>query len=135
MIKIVRVVRVLRPLRVVSKHKGLQIAITSLIKSMPGIMNLQLVVFFVITMLSILHTFIFYGRMGSCQTDKLSFHPTHLTMLIKNKQDCINYGGEWQINDFNFNNFGRSFLTLFTIQTQENWIETMWLEVDGTGPD
>ena len=56
-------------------------------------------------------------------------------MLIKNKQDCINYGGEWQINDFNFNNFGRSFLTLFTIQTQENWIETMWLEVDGTGPD
>ena len=133
-VRVVRIVRVLRPLRVVSKYRGLQIAITCLVKSIPGVLQLQVIVIFALMLLSVLHTMLFSGKLFTCNTSKLKWSKHPISELMKDKWDCVNYGGEWVRQDFNFDNFWASFLTLFTIQTQENWVPVMWSEVDAVAP-
>ena len=134
-VRVVRIVRVLRPLRVVSKYRGLQIAITCLVKSIPGVLQLQVIVVFALMLFSVLHTMLFSGKFNICNTQKLKWFKHPFNEIINDKLDCINYGGEWVRQDFNFDNFWASFLTLFTIQTQENWVPVMWSEVDAVAPD
>lgn len=65
-IKSLRVLRVLRPLRVISKHKGLKLAISALINSLPSIGNLLLIVWFFLFLLAILDCTLFAGAFWSC---------------------------------------------------------------------
>lgn len=65
-IKVLRVARILRPLRLIQKAQGLKIAIQSLFKALPQIMSLQIVVMFVIFMISILLTTLLSGKFFSC---------------------------------------------------------------------
>jgi hypothetical protein len=60
-IKSLRVMRVLRPLRLLAKHRGLKLAISALFNSLPSILNLLLIVMFFIFMLAILQTTLFAG--------------------------------------------------------------------------
>ena len=55
--------------------------------------------------------------------------------LIKNKWDCLNYGGEWINPDLNFDTTSASVISLFTVQSTEGWIDVMWDAVDGVGND
>ena len=50
MFKIVRLIKVLRPLRMINRNKGLQIQIKALVRSIPSIMHVILIclIFFVI---------------------------------------------------------------------------------------
>lgn len=125
-VRVVRIVRVLRPLRVVSKYRELQIAITCLVKSIPGVLRLQVIVVFALMLLSVLHTILFSGKFNVCKTEKLKWFRHPSKEIISDKYDCINYGGEWVRQDFNFDNFWASFLTLLSIQTTETWIPVMW---------
>ena len=65
-IKSLRVLRVLRPLRVIAKHKGLKLAISALINSLPSIGNLLLIVWFFLFLLAILDCTLFAGAFWSC---------------------------------------------------------------------
>lgn len=49
-LKVIRLIKVLRPLRMVSRYRGLQISIKALIRSIPNILNVMLValIFFII---------------------------------------------------------------------------------------
>jgi hypothetical protein len=60
-IKSLRVMRVLRPLRLLAKHRGLKLAISALFNSLPNIGNLLMIVMFFIFMLAILCTTLFSG--------------------------------------------------------------------------
>jgi hypothetical protein len=70
-LKILRILRILRPLRMVSRNKGLKVAIISLIKSLPDIFNLQMIIFFFLFLLGILHTTLFGGLFWHCSFDHL----------------------------------------------------------------
>jgi voltage-dependent calcium channel R type alpha-1E len=70
-LKILRILRVLRPLRMVSRNRGLKISITALVNSLPAIFNLQLIIFFFLFLLGILHTTLFGGGFWSCSYDHL----------------------------------------------------------------
>jgi hypothetical protein len=59
-------VRILKPLRMIARIRGLQLAILSLIKSIPDITNLLLIVMFFIFLLSILMTTLFSGKFYRC---------------------------------------------------------------------
>ena len=72
-IRVVRIARVLRPLRLVSKYRDLQIATTCLIKSIPGVLQLEVIVVFVLMILSVLHTILFSGKFNFCHTEKLNW--------------------------------------------------------------
>ena len=73
-VKSLRILRILRPLKIISKNKSLKIALTSLVNSIPKIANLQVIVFFFMFLLAILQTTLFSGKMYSCYTD----HMEHL---------------------------------------------------------
>ena len=60
-IKVLRVARILRPLRLIQKAEGLKVAIQALFKSVPQIMRLQTVVLFFMFMISILMTSLLSG--------------------------------------------------------------------------
>lgn len=109
----------LRPLRMVSRVRGLKIAITALLMSIRPVVNLQLAILFFLFMLSILHMTLFGGRFWSCNFDHLTANGSmsfeQSQTLINSKWDCLNHGGEWVNNDFHFDNVGASIITLFSI--------------------
>jgi voltage-dependent calcium channel R type alpha-1E len=107
-LKILRILRVLRPLRMVSRNRGLKISITALVNSLPSIFNLQMIIFFFLFLLGILHTTLFGGGFWQCSYDHLidngSMSYEQTQVVIKSKWDCINNGGEWINSDYNFDN-------------------------------
>lgn len=76
--KALRILKILRPLRIIAKNKGLKIAIASLGLSIPYIVRLQVIVLFFIFLLAILQTTLFSGQFYGCNTD-------HLEISMKQK--------------------------------------------------
>ena len=70
-LKSLRILRILRPLRLISRNKGLKVAITALGASLPNIMHLQVIVLFFVFLLAILQTTLLSGKFYSCSTDHL----------------------------------------------------------------
>ena len=71
-LKALRMLRILRPLRLISRNKGLKLSLTALIKSIPRIFNLLLIVVFCLFMLAILGTTLFCGKFYRCETAHLA---------------------------------------------------------------
>jgi hypothetical protein len=61
--------------------------------------------------------------------------PEEYHKQIKNRYDCLDYGGEWVNADQNFDDIGRSLITMFAVMTTEGWIGVMWNAVDATRID
>jgi hypothetical protein len=59
--KSLRVLRVLRPLRIIARNEGLRLTLSALFKSLPNIVNLMIIVEFFIFLLSILCMTLFAG--------------------------------------------------------------------------
>ena len=113
--KSLRILRILRPLRLISRNKGLKVAITALGASLPNIINLQVIVLFFIFLLAILQTTLLSGTFNSCNTDHLNLSMKQQIGNIHTMWDCINYGGEWTKPDLNYDTTIDSLLTLMTI--------------------
>ena len=133
-LKALRVLRILRPLRVISRSRGLKISIISLGRAIPSILRLTVLVYFFIFLLAILMTLLFSGSFSSCHMDHLTLSPQQQIQNIETMWDCLYYGGEWITPDFNFDNTINSLLTLISIQSTEGWIDVMWGTVDAVGP-
>lgn len=126
--------KILRPLRIIARNKGLKIAIASLGLSIPYIVRLQVIVLFFIFLLAILQTTLFSGQFYACNTDHLGISMKQKIQNVETMWDCYNYGGEWTQPDLNFDTTFNSLLTLVTIQTTEGWIDVMWNSVDAVAP-
>lgn len=132
--KSLRILRILRPLRIIARDKGLKIAISALGASLPNIFNLQVITLFFVFLFAILQTTLFSGAFYSCNTDNLALTMRQQKENIHTMWDCLNYGGEWIEPDLNFDTTFTSLLTLVTIQTTEGWTDVMWMSVDAVGP-
>lgn len=114
-IKSLRVLRVLRPLRLIAKHRGLRLAISALFNSLPNIGNLLLIMLFVIFMVAILCITLFSGTFWSCQFDHLPNLVDYVFLYgITNRYECLMFGGEWVNKDFNYDNLPQSMLSLIS---------------------
>jgi len=134
-IKSLRVMRVLRPLRLLSRHRGLKLAISALFNSLPSIANLLLIVMFFIFMMAILCTTLFSGQFWYCSVDHLALDDFAQRDGIITRYDCLLYGGEWANPDFQFDNTIESMITLVSIQSTEGWVDTMWYMIDVMGQE
>ena len=114
-IKALRILKILRPLRLIARNKGLKVAIVSLGRSIPNIVRLQVIVLFFVFLFAILQTTILSGSFYRCSTDHLSLSMKQQLAYITKMEDCYNYGGEWVVPDLNFNTVFQSMLTLVTI--------------------
>eukprot|EP00347_Sterkiella_histriomuscorum_P019834 403340124 len=135
--KSIRLFRILRPLRVISKNEELKIAIRCLLNSVKDIMNVFIIAIFSFSVYAIFGVNFFKGEFYQCQTDHL---PQALQDLLSidnsySKWQCLSMGGEWVVNKSNFDNVFYGLLTLFQMSTTENWVQVMWNGVDSTQID
>jgi hypothetical protein len=69
--KVIRLMRVIRPLRMISKNPGMKIAVESLVKVVPGIANLLVISVLFILLFGILGTTFYKGLFYTCHMDSV----------------------------------------------------------------
>jgi len=128
--KVLRMLRVLRPLRVISRNEGLKLAVQTLIKAIPNLLNLIVVLLIFYLLFAIFCVSLLKGRFYHCDSSHIKFKQEE----ILTKHDCLNAGGVWSNKLKNFDNVFNGMKTLFEISTA-SWVETMWDCVDQRGID
>lgn len=125
--------RVLRPLRMISRNEGLKIAVISLINAIPQIINALVIALLFYVLFAIFATTYFKGRFFSCLTDNIEdiVDPSE----IISKWDCLNVGGDWINSVLNFDNVLQSLASLFVLSSTEGWGDIMYQGVDAVDID
>ena len=135
-IKALRVLRILRPLRLITRLEGLRIAVISLFRALPRIFQLQVVVLFFMYIAAVLMTIFLSGKLYYCELSHTTLSEWQKLELIRDKWDCLNYGGSWEKDRTpNFDNTLSSMMTIFILQSNENLLSSMQKSVDAVGID
>jgi len=118
-------IRVIRPLRMISRNEGLKIAVLSLINSAKGIFHVFIISLLFFLLFGIFGINYFKGSFYSCEQA--------LDLEIVDKWDCLNAGGVWANEAFNFDNILNAIRTLFAMSSTEGWTSVMWNGIDASG--
>jgi len=125
-VKALRMVRVIKPLRVISRNEGLKLAVLSLLNSVGGILHVLIISAMFFLLFSIFGINYFKGAFFSCQLEVgLDYYGQLLLAEEKNiitVWDCLNEGGLWSNKVTSFDNVFRASLTLFEMSTTESWV-------------
>eukprot|EP00347_Sterkiella_histriomuscorum_P021532 403333648 len=130
--KSIRMLRVVRPLRVISRNQGLKIAVLSLLNSVIGIIHVFTISFLFFLLFGIFGINYFKGQFYKCFTDHII---EKRQVGVVDKWSCLSNGGEWINQDHTFDNIIRAIKTLFEMSSTEGWTDVMWLGVDSNGID
>ena len=139
--KSLRTVRVLRPLRAVSRDPGMQLVLNTLVRSGPELSNVGVFLAVVWTVFGILGVAFFGGQFNSCNDRMELWNGANVTSLIPGTgcvgsfvaDDGTLSEREWTRAYFNFDHFGQACITLFVVSTREGWLDIMWNGMDATG--
>ncbi|CAK62390.1 unnamed protein product (macronuclear) [Paramecium tetraurelia] len=123
-IKILRVIRVLRPLRLIVRNEDLKMSINALFNSLSQMMNIALVCLIFFLLFGIFGVTQFKGAYYHCDVED-----------VNDKLECFDKGGSWSNKNFNFDNVLNAMITLFVISTTEGWINLMSDGIDSRGID
>jgi hypothetical protein len=115
-IKILRLLRTLRPLRFISHNVALKMIVVALLESVGGIFNVMIVVFVVWLIFAIMGVNNFGGKFFYCNLDMYTLH---------NQIDCETAGGKWLRYDHHFDNVMGGISTLFVVSSLEGWPDIM----------
>ncbi|CAD8151145.1 unnamed protein product [Paramecium pentaurelia] len=121
-IKILRVIRVLRPLRLIVRNEDLKMSINALFNSLSQMMNIALVCLIFFLLFGIFGVTQFKGAYYYCDIQE-----------VDDKLECFDKGGSWSNKNFNFDNVLNAMITLFVISTTEGWINLMSDGIDSRG--
>ncbi|CAL6322264.1 unnamed protein product [Bathycoccus prasinos] len=135
-VKTLRILRVLRPLRTIQRLPGLKLVITVILQSLPAIKYVCIIGFGMMIVLGITGMELFLGQMASCTLAGGEDTIDPLTEKSNlDKAACLEQGGVWRANRFNFDNIGQAIITIFIISTGDNWQDIMYVAMDSTGDD
>ena len=124
-VKIFRLLRVIRPLRLISKNDSLKIAMKALLNSSPNLFQLFSILFIFFVLFGTLMVSIVKGALYRCYKGELSFR----ALKVQDKWDCLNTGATWDTRNNNFDSFILSIQTFFDF-TSGHKIGVMWMLVD-----
>ena len=119
--KILRLLRVLRPLKIISKNEGLRISIGALLYAIPSVFNVLLISLLFFMIFGIIGVNFLKGSLFSCHTVLADY-----TEFINTKWDCYNSGGSWVDYPVNFNDITNSIQTLFGMANTVGWAHLMY---------
>ena len=91
-LQIIKIFRVARPLRLISRNKGLKVAVKALAQAIPSIANVTIITLLFFVIFGIIAISFFKGKFFVCNTAGVNT-ATYLTVV--NKWDCYNVGGIW----------------------------------------
>jgi hypothetical protein len=132
-VKAFRALRSLRPLRVVSRNESLMVVIQSIVRSIPGVMNVFVVSSVFFLSFGILGVNLFSGLFKRCET----IDGDASDQFLFNREQCeAEIGMIWQNPDVaNFDNIFYALLTLFSLFTMELWPDALYRSVDISSVD
>lgn len=125
-VKIMRMLRVLRPLRVIAHNPEMKMVVNALINSVGHIVNVLIVIAVVYLIFAIIGVNLFGGKFFYCSIDPFLLH----TM-----PECEYNGGKWSVYDHNFDDAGKAMITLYVVSSLEGWPDIMIQTIDTAGED
>jgi len=130
LVRIVRMLRIARPIQLMKYNRGIKVLVETLIGSIPTLANMLLITLLFYVGFGILFVNLMKGSLGFCSLD-----PQGKRADIVTRVDCTNAGGSWMNSDWNFDHLGNSVMTLMQLCTSEGWIEVMLKVVNTPGID
>ena len=149
-LRVFRLIRALRPLRVINRAPGLKLVVQTLLSSLKPIGNIVLIccTFFII--FGILGVQVFYlfnliyfrglpyfyffqlfkGIFYYCEGPDAGW--------VKNKTQCLEHSGNgnrWVNHKYNFDNLGQALMSLFVLSSKDGWVNIMYQGLDAVGLD
>lgn len=127
-LRVFRLLRSLRPLRVINRAPGLKLVVQTLLSSLRPIGNIVLIccTFFII--FGILGVQLFKGTFFYCEGVNIK--------NVKNKTDCLSIPGNVWINrKYNFDDLGKALMSLFVLSSRDGWVNIMYTGLDAVGVD
>ena len=130
MLRVFRLVRALKPLRVINRAPGLKLVVQTLLSSLKPIGNIVLIccTFFII--FGILGVQLFKGLFFYCDG------PDVENQNITNKEECLMCeDNRWINQKYNFDNLGSALMSLFVLSSKDGWVDIMYHGLDAVGID
>ena len=124
---VLRTIHVLRPIRLIARHGGMQRVVRALHEVLPRVFNILLVYGLFLSVFAVLGMQLFGGKFGSCASDP----------SLPSKAACEAAGETWEARPElgSFDNIGDAMLMLFEVSSLEGWPNAMYLGVDSVGVD
>lgn len=127
-LRVFRLLRSLRPLRVINRAPGLKLVVQTLLSSLRPIGNIVLIccTFFII--FGILGVQLFKGTFFYCEGENIKH--------VRNKEQCLKIRGNVWINrKYNFDDLGKALMSLFVLSSRDGWVNIMYTGLDAVGVD
>jgi len=134
-LKAFRAMRILRPLRLVGKLKGLRLAINAIVSSTEQILNVMFITMSVISIFTIFGVHLFKGSLYRCSIDGDHHAAREYDSGIWTKQDCLDQGHDWVNAENNFDNIWSGTIALVEVITTEGWLTLLYDCIDARGVD
>eukprot|EP00960_Hanusia_phi_P044239 756535-Hanusia_phi.AAC.3 len=134
--KILRLVRALRPLRVMKQNRGMRNTINALVLSLVPLSYIFFFLAFIIVAFGIVAMGIFGGKFFSCSDPNVSYPEgkAQCSGTFVNTDNRILYASSWTNQRHNFDDFWTSALTLFKVTTIK-YVSVMQNAMDVTSVD
>lgn len=162
-VRALRTMRVLRPLRVISRVPELKVVVNALFNSLPGLWNVLLVSLLFWIIFGILGMQLFMGSFARCSDEDVEAKAECVDGVVNatvdvawdsitkscnyphaeyNQTECVgSYDTSefvqrtWKSDDMNFDNIFNAVQTLFEMSTTEGWTVVMYNGVDARSPE
>ncbi|XP_077490512.1 voltage-dependent T-type calcium channel subunit alpha-1G-like [Amblyomma americanum] len=124
-LRVFRLLRSLRPLRVINRAPGLKLVVQTLMSSLRPIGNIVLIccTFFII--FGILGVQLFKGSFYFCEGPDVKG--------VRTKEDCLERGMMWTNRKYNFDHLGQALMALFVLSSKDGWVNIMYSGLDAVG--
>lgn len=124
-LRVFRLLRSLRPLRVINRAPGLKLVVQTLMSSLRPIGNIVLIccTFFII--FGILGVQLFKGSFYFCEGPDVKG--------VRTKEDCLERGMAWTNRKYNFDHLGQALMALFVLSSKDGWVNIMYSGLDAVG--
>eukprot|EP00759_Apiculatamorpha_spiralis_P019555 PhF_6_TR25482/c0_g1_i1/m.35418 len=124
-LKMLKLIRTIRPLRFIRRSSGLKVVISALLKSLSQLKDIGVFLFFVWIVYAIMGVQLFKGTFVRCIENKDIYNRTQC--------DAANY--TWDTSPSNFDSVPAAMQTLLEITTLDNWAEVLYNSIDASTYD
>lgn len=134
--RVLRVFRVLRPLRVIKRAEGLRHVVQCMVVSIKTIGNIFIITVVLLFMFSVIAVQRLSGTSNYCTDPTIPTEALCTGTFIEYQDNDISQPElserQWQQAILHFDNVPQAMLSLFTVITSEGWVRVMRTATDGT---
>ncbi|WIA07983.1 hypothetical protein OEZ85_007455 [Tetradesmus obliquus] len=123
-IKALRVLRAIKPLRVLTRSAGMQLIFKSLTLSLAAMGNVSIVVMLFFLIFAILGVQLFHGKFWSCNDTSVAGKDECFGTYIN--ADGLEVARMWSNAPYTFDHLGMAMVSLFITATLNGYTEIMW---------